>query len=128
MLPRNVGIYWTNKPEVTQNGSEVLELFFLDKGRNGKARLSGEVIVDAGSTLDETGSPSVSMRMNAVGSKTWAKWTAEAAAKTPNGRIAIVLDDKVYSAPGVNGEIPNGNSQIHRKLHFGKRQRSRQYS
>jgi SecD/SecF fusion protein len=112
MLPRNVGIYWTNKPEITQDGTEVLELFFLDKGRNGKARLSGEVIVDAGSALDETGSPSVSMRMNAVGSKTWAKWTAEAAAKTPNGRIAIVLDDKVYSAPGVNGEIPNGNSQI----------------
>src|SRR5690606_34482269 len=50
--------------------------------------------------------------MNATGTKAWAKMTAEAASKTPRGRIAIVLDNSVYSAPSVNGEIPNGNSQI----------------
>src|SRR5690606_7757780 len=54
----------------------------------------------------------VSMNMNAAGTKVWAKWTAEAANKQPQGRIAIVLDNFVYSAPSVNGEIPNGNSQI----------------
>ena len=52
------------------------------------------------------------MNMNATGTRIWAKWTAEASSKSPKGRIAIVLDNTVYSAPSVNGEIPNGNSQI----------------
>jgi SecD/SecF fusion protein len=111
-LPRNVALYWSNKPEIDESGRELLELYFLDMGRNGKSRLTGEVIIDAVSSFDENANPSVSMRMNAVGSRTWAKWTAEASGKTPKGKIAIVLDDKVYSAPVVNGEIPNGNSQI----------------
>jgi SecD/SecF fusion protein len=112
LLPRNVSVYWSNKPVVTETGAEVLELHFLDMGRNGKARLTGEVITEAISSIGETGSPSVTMRMNASGTRAWAKWTAEAAAKSPKGRIAIVLDKNVYSAPVVNGEIPNGNSQI----------------
>ena len=53
-----------------------LELYFLDQGRTGKPKLTGEVVSEALSTLDETGRPSVSMRMNAAGSRTWAKWTA----------------------------------------------------
>lgn len=111
LLPRTVGVYWANKAE-GEKGQEALELFFLEIGRNGKARLTGEVITDARNDLDERGNPAVSMNMNTVGTKVWAKWTAEAAAKSPRGRIAIMLDNTVYSAPSVNGEIPNGNSQI----------------
>jgi len=111
LLPRNVGVYWANKPGVIQN-SESLELFFLDIGRSGKSKLTGKVITSARNDLDEYGSPAVSMNMDATGTRTWAKWTAEASAKSPKGRIAIVLDNTVYSAPSVNGEIPNGNSQI----------------
>jgi SecD/SecF fusion protein len=112
MLPRTVGVYWANKPDVDRSGNEALELFFLDIGRNGKSKLTGEVITDARNDLDEMANPAVSMNMNAVGTRIWAKWTAEAASKSPKGRIAIVLDNTVYSAPSVNGEIPNGNSQI----------------
>lgn len=111
LLPRSVGVYWANKAD-GEKGSEALELFFLDIGRNGRARLTGEVITDARNDLDESGNPAVSMNMNTTGTKTWAKWTAEASSKSPRGRIAIVLDNSVYSAPSVNGEIPNGNSQI----------------
>lgn len=111
LLPRTVGVYWANKAD-GEKGSEALELFFLDIGRNGRARLTGEVITDARNDLDESGNPAVSMNMNTTGTKTWAKWTAEASSKSPRGRIAIVLDNSVYSAPSVNGEIPNGNSQI----------------
>jgi len=110
-LPRNVGVYWSNKPS-GEGADEALELNFLDIGRNGRARLTGEVITDARNDLDEYGNPAVSMNMNTTGTKTWAKWTAEASSKSPRGRIAIVLDNTVYSAPSVNGEIPNGNSQI----------------
>lgn len=112
MLPRNVGLFWAAKPEKDQQGVEAMELHFLDLGRNGKARLTGEVINDARNDLDPMARPAVTMTMNAAGTRVWAKMTADAAAKSPKGRIAIVLDNVVYSAPGVNDEIPNGNSQI----------------
>lgn len=116
LLPRNVGIFWGNKPE-RQNRDNIneepkLELHFLDIGRSGKPKLTGETITNARQELDQNGRFTVSMTMNATGTKTWAKMTADAANKQPQGRIAIVLDDVVYSAPYVQGEIPNGNSQI----------------
>ncbi|HEX6225801.1 MAG TPA: protein translocase subunit SecDF, partial [Chryseolinea sp.] len=112
LLPRTVGVFWANKPDQDQTGKEALELHFLDIRRDGKAKLDGTVITEARSDLDEFAQPAVSMNMNATGTRVWAKWTAEASSKSPKGRIAIVLDNTVYSAPSVNGEIPNGNSQI----------------
>lgn len=114
MLPRNVGVYWANKPEKMNRKDEFedpkLSLYFLDIGRTGKAKLTGEVITNARKDQDQYGAPAVSMNMNAAGTKVWARMTAAAAPK--NGRIAIVLDNVVFSAPSVQGEIPNGNSQI----------------
>ena len=112
LLPRNVGIYWANKPDEDRNGEEALQLYFLDKGRNGQPKLTGETINNARQDLDQYGAPAVNMTMNASGTRIWAKMTAEAANKNPKGRIAIVLDNSVYSAPSVRGEIPNGNSSI----------------
>ena len=112
LLPRNVGIFWSNKPTRDQLGNEALELYFLDIRRDGKPKLDGTVITEARNDLDEYAQPAVTMNMNATGTRIWAKWTAEASSKSPKGRIAIVLDNTVYSAPSVNGEIPNGNSQI----------------
>jgi SecD/SecF fusion protein len=112
LLPRNVGLFWANKPEGDGSGTDALELYFLDIPRNGKPKLTGEVITDARKDLDERANHAVSMNMNATGTRIWKNWTAEASSKSPKGRIAIVLDNTVYSAPSVNGEIPNGNSQI----------------
>jgi SecD/SecF fusion protein len=116
LLPRNVGVYWANKPEKIDRNSLTeeprLELYFLDIGRNGKPKLTGETITNARHEIDQNGRYAVSMTMNATGTKIWAKMTADAANKQPQGRIAIVLDNAVYSAPYVQGEIPNGNSQI----------------
>jgi SecD/SecF fusion protein len=112
LIPRNVGMYWANKPDDNYKMGEALELYFLDIGRNGVAKLTGEVINNATNDLDDRARHAVSMTMNATGTRIWAKMTADAANRTPKGRIAIVLDNVVYSAPGVNGEIPNGNSQI----------------
>lgn len=111
-LPRNVGLFWAAKPEKDLQGNEAMELHFLDLGRTGKARLTGEVINDARNDLDPQARPAVSMTMNAAGTRIWAGMTRDAAAKSPKGRIAIVLDNVVYSAPYVNDEIPNGNSSI----------------
>ncbi|HEY8512092.1 MAG TPA: protein translocase subunit SecDF [Cyclobacteriaceae bacterium] len=116
LLPRNVGVYWANKPEKIDRNSLTeepgLELYFLDIGRTGKPKLTGETITNARHEIDQKGRYAVSMTMNAAGTKVWAKMTADAASKQPQGRIAIVLDNLVYSAPYVQGEIPNGNSQI----------------
>ena len=113
-LPRNVGVYWGHKPDKfnSNDASEEakLQLYFLDRGRNSKAKLTGEAIVNARTDLDEKGQPAVSMTMNTTGTRIWAKWTAEAA--TNRSRIAIMLDNVVFSAPYVNSEIPNGNSII----------------
>ncbi|HEX8039187.1 MAG TPA: protein translocase subunit SecD, partial [Chryseosolibacter sp.] len=114
LLPRNVGIFWGNKPEkynsTDPNESAKLQLYFLDLGRNRTAKLTGEAVVSARNDLDEKAQPAVSMSMNATGTRIWAKWTAEAATK--HSRIAIMLDNQVFSAPYVNSEIPNGNSII----------------
>lgn len=112
LLPRNVGVYWANKSSSFGEEAEALELYFLEMPRNGKPRLTGEVITEARNDVDERGNPAVSMNMSVAGTKVWRKWTEEASGRSPKGRIAIVLDNTVYSAPSVNGEIPNGNSQI----------------
>jgi SecD/SecF fusion protein len=112
-LPRNVGVYWANKADrLTRDNSEdpALQLYFLDLGRNQKAKLTGESVINARKDLDERAQHAVSMSMNATGTRIWAKWTKDAA--QTRSRIAIVLDNLVYSAPSVNSEIPNGNSII----------------
>lgn len=113
LFPRNISYFWDVKsePELTP-GVEDLRLNFVNVSRNGKPLLTGEVINDARLDYDQFARPAVSMTMNAAGSRAWAKITAAAASKTPPGRIAIVLDNYVYTAPTVQGEIPNGNSQI----------------
>ena len=109
LIPRTIKYAWAAKPFVQEDVSEeILELHFLKVGRRGQAPLTGEVITDARQDLDEMTRPAISMQMNATGSKKWKKLTAENTGR----RIAIVLDGLVYSAPNVNGEIPNGRSQI----------------
>ncbi len=113
MLPRTIGFFWDVKPDpkVTPDVEDI-QLNFVNLGRGAKPLLTGEVINDARLDYDQFARPAVSMTMNATGSRNWAKITAAAAAKQPQGRIAIVLDNYVYTAPTVQGEIPNGSSQI----------------
>ena len=107
LFPKNLKFLWSVKALVSENG-EVLELYPIKTGRRGKASLSGEYIANARQDYDERMAPAVSMTMNAQGARIWKKLTGD----NINKRIAIVLDDAVYSAPVVQGEIPNGNSSI----------------
>jgi SecD/SecF fusion protein len=57
------------------------------------------------------GKPAVSMQMNGQGAKEWEKITG--AVSQQGNAIAIVLDNVVYSAPGVSrGAITGGQSEI----------------
>lgn len=89
----------------------VVELYALKANREGIPPLSGGVITDARESFDQMGRPSVTMQMNATGAKKWEELTGKA--YTQQSNIAIVLDNIVYSAPGVSsGPIAGGRSEI----------------
>lgn len=110
LIPRSFKFVWEVKPHKHEGLEQEphIQLFIVKVGRGGKAPLEGDVITDARQTLDQATRPAVSMKMNVLGAKRWRKLTGDNVGK----RIAIVLDNYVYSAPVVNGEIPNGNSEI----------------
>lgn len=91
--------------------SDVIELYALKGNRDNAAALTGSVIVDAAQTYDMRNQPAVSMQMDGKGARIWENLTDKAFKEQSN--IAIVLDNIVYSAPGVtNGAISGGRSEI----------------
>ena len=108
ILPSDLKLMWSATP--TEGAKNVFELYAIKAtGTNGRAPLEGDVIVDAKDEFEQlSGRPSVSMSMNSDGARRWAALTKANVGKA----IAIVLDNAVYSAPRVNGEISGGNSQI----------------
>ena len=91
--------------------SDIIELFALKSNRTNNAPLSGGVVVDAFQTFDQLGNPAVSMQMDSRGARIWENMTGKAYNQGSN--IAIVLDEIVYSAPGVSsGAISGGRSEI----------------
>ena len=121
-FPDNVKLLWDAKPIVGNDGkpTEIFAIYAIQvNSRDGKARLEGDAISNATVQADPNGSPYISMSMNAAGAKVWKDLTREASQSslagtgTPLKRsVAVVLDDKVYTAPRVNGEIPGGQSSI----------------
>ena len=89
----------------------VVELYALKGNAQNIAPLSGNVVTEARDEYDQMNRPAVSMTMNAKGAKDWEALTGKA--YTQRSNIAIVLDNVVYSAPGVStGPISGGNSSI----------------
>jgi len=96
------------KPDINSN---VVDLYAIQSNRENKPPLGGSVVVDASQSFDQVGSPAVSMQMNGKGARTWEEMTGKAFKDKSN--IAIVLDNIVYSAPGVSrGAISGGRSEI----------------
>ncbi len=115
VMPRDVKFRWTVAPvtfgsKAEGNASEFYQLIALKiTNRDGKAPLSGDVIVDARQDFSQSGQGAeVSMVMNPEGAKIWARMTKENVGRS----VAVVLDDYVYSFPNVNQEITGGRSQI----------------
>ncbi|MBO4444872.1 MAG: protein translocase subunit SecDF [Bacteroidaceae bacterium] len=107
LLPKDLLLKWGVSP--MDEKSQVYELYAIKSTeRNGRAPLEGDVIVNAKDDYDQNGRPDVSMSMNTEGSRRWAQITKNNIGKA----VAIVLDDRVYSAPTVQNEISGGNSQI----------------
>ncbi|MFD2585972.1 protein translocase subunit SecDF [Croceitalea marina] len=91
--------------------SELVGLYALQSNRDNTPRISGDVVSDAQDTFDQFNKPAVSMTMNTRGAKEWERLTGDAFNNQTG--IAIVLDNKVYTAPGVStGPISGGRSEI----------------
>ena len=88
------------------------DLYALIGNRDNIPPLSGGVVTDAQQSYDQVGRVAVNMQMNGKGAKIWEEMTNQA--NINQSQIAIVLDDVVYSAPGVSvaGGIGGGRSEI----------------
>jgi SecD/SecF fusion protein len=121
-LPNKLKFMWGSKPEEVKNDQgEIVgvyyELYAIKvTDRSGKAAMYGDIITDARPDFDAQsgGHPYISMTMTGEAATKWAKLTRD---NSPQGdkkgrSIAVVMDNMVYSAPTVNGEIKGGKSQI----------------
>ncbi len=107
ILPADLKLAWTVKPEKAQNGHDVFQLVAL-RTVNGQPVLNGDVVTRATSEFDNLQGQVVSMTMNDEGARNWSRITGQSIGQC----IAIVLDDQVYSFPTVNAQIDGGRSQI----------------
>lgn len=111
VLPRTLKFLYGQEKKDPNTGikSKYLDVYAIKMvPGSDKPRLGGEHVVDASQDMDQNGQPEISMAMDNVGAKIWAKMTAANVHKP----IAIVLDNVVYSAPAPSEEISGGRSSI----------------
>jgi SecD/SecF fusion protein len=108
LFPQNMKFRWTAKA-ADEAGNYYRLIALKVNSRDGRAPLTGDVIVDARQDFDQLGSnPEVAMTMNSEGAKIWQRMTKENIGKS----IAVVLDENVRSYPTVQNEISGGRSSI----------------
>jgi preprotein translocase subunit SecD len=91
-------------------GSQVLPMadgsgFMAVKRR---VMVSGDQLTDAQQSYDQDGRPDINIKFNTTGARRFARTTQENVGKP----FAIILDDKILSAPNINEPILGGNAQI----------------
>ena len=91
-------------------GSQVLPMadgsgFIAVKRR---VMVSGDQLTDAKQSFDQDGRPDIDITFNTAGARRFARTTQE----NVNKPFAIILDDKVLSAPNINEPILGGRAQI----------------
>ncbi len=91
-------------------GSQVLPMadgssFIAVKRR---VMVSGDQLTDAQQSFDQDGRPDINIKFNTAGARRFGRTTQENVGKP----FAIILDDKVLSAPNINEPILGGNAQI----------------
>jgi len=91
-------------------GSQVLPM--VEGGGNiavkRRVMVSGDQLIDAKQTFDQDGRAVVSISFNTAGARRFGRVTQE----NVNKPFAIILDDKVLSAPNINEPILGGQAQI----------------
>ena len=73
-----------------------------------RVMVSGDQLVDARQVFDENGAPAISFKFNTAGARRFARVTQENVGKP----FAIILDNRVLSAPNIQTPILGGSGQI----------------
>jgi preprotein translocase subunit SecD len=73
-----------------------------------RVMVSGDQIVKANQSFDQDGRPDISITFDTAGARRFGRTTQE----NVNKPFAIILDDKVLSAPNINEPILGGQAQI----------------
>jgi preprotein translocase subunit SecD len=73
-----------------------------------RVMVSGEQLTDAQQSFDQDGRPDINIKFNTTGARRFGRVTQENVGKP----FAIILDDKVLSAPNINEPILGGTAQI----------------
>jgi len=108
LIPNDMEFLWSAKTRILGEKGQEKKYFTLYPVKKA-AELTGGVIVNAKWQIDPSyNRPIVTMEMNSEGSREWARITGA----NINKRIAIVLDNAVFSAPNVISKITGGHSQI----------------
>jgi len=98
--------------ETNRKGDDVTEELFIRR----IPEMTGGAITNAFYSIDSYGAAEVNLRLNATGQKQFADLTREIAAEGQQtgrpGRLAIVLDHKLITAPTVHEEISGGSAVI----------------
>lgn len=102
-----------------RNGQTVVSELFVKR----TWEMTGETVSRAYATMDQVGRYQINLEFNTEGAKRFADVTREVAKQSQEliqrtgnsqarAQLAIVLDGRVYSAPGVSEEIAGGRAQI----------------
>ena len=106
ILPPAIKFLWGAKPSRT---NDLYELYAIQvTTRDGSPLLDGGVVVDARQYFNNTAGNEITITMNSEGAREWKRITGTNVGEF----IAIVLDDVVFSAPRICGEIEGGRSSI----------------
>ena len=73
-----------------------------------RVMVSGDQLTDAQQSFDQDGRPDINIRFNSAGARRFGRATQDNVGKP----FAIILDDKVLSAPNINEPILGGQAQI----------------
>ena len=97
--------------EGLSDGSTVYRPEYVERRR----QLGGDTIKNASVSYEPmTGLPAISLEFNNEGKKSFARVTEQNSPKSSGEfrRLAIILDDKLYSAPRINEAIYGGTAEI----------------
>lgn len=108
LIPRDAAIGFSTQPETFEAGRRGRVLFVMNR----RAEMVGSAVANAimkfGLDPRSPNSPGVSMTLTTKGANTFRKVTGA----NVNRQLAIVLDNKVASAPVIRDRIPTGQAQI----------------
>ena len=108
VIPNDMEFIWSAKTQLLGERGQEKKFFTLYPVKK-TAEITGSAIVNAKWQIDPSyNRPIVTMEMNNEGSREWARITGA----NINKRIAIVMDNAVFSAPNVISKITGGHSQI----------------